>query len=247
MKVVAHRGHSSLAPENSLSAIRLALLDDEIDMIECDVHISKDNKAVVIHDYSLERTSTGRGLIANQKYEEFKEYDVGSWFDAKFSEDRVPLLSEVLTLVSGKKFLVIELKREGNYYSNMATQILKELECVNNPEWIYIKSFDHGLIKEISERSDKYQLGLLYYSRPIMLIEQLEACSCSFVSLYGGALSPEILNVCQEASIEVMTWTIDKKEDVEMIWSIAPMVSIVTNKPDIAIAVRKRWQNEGIS
>ena len=114
-KIIAHRGFSAAFPENTLAAIRAALdlaVDGRtIDMVEIDVTSSADGEVVVIHDDTLERTTNGRGPVAEQTLEEIRSLDAGAWFRPEFEGERVPLLSEVLELVRDRALLNIEIKR----------------------------------------------------------------------------------------------------------------------------------------
>ncbi len=78
-KCVAHRGWSGRAPENTLAAFKLALLEPNIYALELDVHLSKDGVPVVIHDHSLDRTTNGRGPVIERTVEQLKVLDAGKW------------------------------------------------------------------------------------------------------------------------------------------------------------------------
>lgn len=240
MKIIGHRGYSSKAPENTMSSFKLALEASIVDMMECDVHMTLDDKLVVIHDYTIDRTSDGTGIVAEMSYEKLMRYDCGSWFSGNYVNEKYPLLQDVIALLDGVKPLVIELKREGRFYPEMARCVVETLSTIKHIESIYIKSFDHELIYEIGQLTKAFKLGLLFYSRPVMLLEQLAHCNCQFVSLYGGALSETIIKECEEASIEMMTWTIDQSNDVQAIWDASPSIGIVTNVPEIAGNIKEK-------
>ena len=92
--VIAHRGASSYAPENTLAAFDLALQMGGRH-IELDVHSTSDDHIVVIHDENVERTTNGTGPVANHTLSALKALDAGSWFAPRFSGERVPALEEV--------------------------------------------------------------------------------------------------------------------------------------------------------
>jgi glycerophosphoryl diester phosphodiesterase len=116
--IIAHRGASGSAPENTLAAIELAIAN-KADMIEIDIHQTKDGKLVVIHDDKLDRTTTGKGKINELTLEEIKKHDAGSWFNTSFSNEKVPELKEVLELINGKCKLLIEIKGKPSDYSGL--------------------------------------------------------------------------------------------------------------------------------
>ena len=108
--IVAHRGSSGTAPENTLISLQKAI-DAGASVIEVDVQLTKDNQAVLLHDPHLGRTTSGKGLISNYTYSELHSIDAGSWFDTKYSAERIPLLYEAIELLKKHKvFVNIEIK-----------------------------------------------------------------------------------------------------------------------------------------
>ncbi len=97
--VAAHRGNSAHCPENTLTAFRSALALN-IDMIELDLHMTKDGEIVMMHDHDVKRTTNGEGLVRNMTLAEIKALDAGSWKDEKFKGEQVPTFREFLELVS---------------------------------------------------------------------------------------------------------------------------------------------------
>src|SRR3972149_9393656 len=106
--VIAHRGFSGQAPENTLASFKKAR-ELGSDMIELDVRFSKDGHMVVMHDDTLDRTTNGRGKVADYTLKELKQLDAGSWFAPQFSDERIPNLNEVLELAKGKILVNIEI------------------------------------------------------------------------------------------------------------------------------------------
>ena len=108
-EIIAHRGASHDAPENTLSAVRLAW-EHNADAVEIDVYLSKDNKIVVMHDATTKRIGGVDRKIVEQTLEELRALDVGSWKDAKFAGEKIPTLDEVIATIPAGKRLVIEIK-----------------------------------------------------------------------------------------------------------------------------------------
>lgn len=108
-KIVAHRGASHDAPENTLAAFRLAW-EQNADAIEGDYYLTKDKQIVCIHDANTKRTADKELVIAESTLAELKQLDFGSWKDPRFKDERIPTLSEVLATVPAGKHVLIEIK-----------------------------------------------------------------------------------------------------------------------------------------
>ena len=163
--VVAHRGISGKAPENTLASFALACETPGIDMIELDVRLSKEKEVMVLHDRTLQRTSTGNGAARNYTVAEIKEFDAGSWFDRAFSTERIPTLREVLTLVNKRRWINIELKSDFFFpekpelLERRVLETVGELEC---DECVMYSSFNHRMMANIKRFNPKAITGVLY-------------------------------------------------------------------------------------
>ncbi|MDI9413653.1 MAG: glycerophosphodiester phosphodiesterase family protein [Bacillota bacterium] len=107
--VIAHRGASSLAPENTLAAINKAI-ELNADLIEIDVHLTRDGHPVVIHDKTVGRTTSGSGKVSRLSLTQLKQLDAGSWFGEHFKGEKIPTLEEVLLICQNRIPLLVELK-----------------------------------------------------------------------------------------------------------------------------------------
>ncbi|MEM3086288.1 MAG: glycerophosphodiester phosphodiesterase family protein [Halobacteria archaeon] len=105
--VIAHRGASSVAPENTLVAFRSAM-EQGADGVEMDIHLSRDGVPMVIHDPLLLRTTGTRGRVAEKSARELKELDAGRYFNPKFAGERIPTLEEVAREVPGRLFVEVK-------------------------------------------------------------------------------------------------------------------------------------------
>ncbi len=93
--VIAHRGNTVNAPENTLAAYQIAV-EEGAEMIETDVHISKDGRLVIMHDSSLGRTTNFTGYVHEYTLEELRTADAGSWFSSSFKDERIPTIEEAM-------------------------------------------------------------------------------------------------------------------------------------------------------
>ncbi len=149
--IAAHRGSSGTAPENTLAAFREAIAAGA-DMIETDVQFTKDNQLVAFHDSHHFRAGRGSIDIGNMTAEELKEIDAGSWFNSKFSGERIPLLSDIFTLIKDKVFLNIELKfQKHNNYEDKIRQFLNLINEYEMKSQVVVASFHYGLLDIIKQ------------------------------------------------------------------------------------------------
>jgi len=151
--IIAHRGASGDAPENTMAAIKLAI-EGGAQMIEIDVQTTKDDELVVFHDEVLGRTTSGHGHVDQVTYEELTAYDAGSWFDEKFAGEVVPRLEEALDLMIGKCYVNIELKplKGHKHAERLIQRIINLIQDRGLAPFALLSSFDHDalhLAKEI--------------------------------------------------------------------------------------------------
>lgn len=161
--IIAHRGFSDEAPENSLAAFHKAI-EAKSDMIELDVRLSADNVPVVFHDRRLQRTSDGNGAV-NQKHSRIlTEIDNGSWYSPKFSRERIPLLSDVFPLLKKDLRLNIEIKPDVVSTNDVSAVeiVVNEAEKAKVLSKVLFTSFNHQMIKEISEIDETIVTGVIY-------------------------------------------------------------------------------------
>jgi len=134
-------------------------------MIELDARLSKENEVVVLHDRTLQRTSTGNGAARIYTVAEMKEFDAGSWFDPVFSAERIPTLREVLTLVNKRRWVNIELKSDFFFPEKPELLERRVLETVGElgcDEYVMYSSFNHRMMANIKRFNPKAITGVLY-------------------------------------------------------------------------------------
>ncbi|MFD2368755.1 glycerophosphodiester phosphodiesterase [Brevibacillus sp. GCM10020057] len=234
---MAHRGWSGKAPENTLAAIRLALEEPAIRAMEIDVQLSRDGVPVLIHDFTLERTSNGKGLVKDHTLQELRELDAGSWLDEKFAGERIPTLDEALQAVKGRCTLNIELKATSDMYPGIAEKVLKLIERHDMKRQVYITSFDHDLIRQVRKLDADVTTGLIVYGRPVLMMEQLQEAGASVLSMGYPYLTRELAVEAIERGCQVIAWTLDDPEHIRTVMAWHPDVQICTNHPDRMLAL----------
>ena len=129
-QTIAHRGASSERPENTIAALRRAIRVGAT-ATEVDVRTSADNKLVLLHDATLERTSTGSGMISGLPLAELQQLDAGSWFDRRYRRQTIPTLREALVVCRGRIDILLDLKGTGKDYVN---QVIGEVKQYGAPD-----------------------------------------------------------------------------------------------------------------
>lgn len=121
-EIIAHRGASYIAPENTLASVRLGY-ELRADAVEIDVHLSKDKRIMVNHDKSAKRTGGQNLIIRDTHSRELRKLDVGAWKDEKYKGEKMPFLKEVLRLIPKDKKLIIEIKSDPEILPYLVKQV----------------------------------------------------------------------------------------------------------------------------
>lgn len=163
MMVIAHRGASRLAPENTLPAIKQALKDGS-EGIEIDVQLTKDEQVVVIHDEWLNRTTNGRGFVFLTPYATIRRLDAGQWFHPRFKGTHVPLLEEVLEMVKDHPVtLHIELKNNLISYPKLEEKVIQLVQRHNMEKRVILSSFRPDSLERCLYLAPSIRRGLLWW------------------------------------------------------------------------------------
>jgi glycerophosphoryl diester phosphodiesterase len=238
--VTAHRGFSGKAPENTLAAFRAAI-DAGCDMIELDVHLSRDNQVVVIHDDTLERTTNGRENVADQTHAELMRLDAGSWFDPRFSGEKLPALAEVLSLARNRILVNIELKKGKNFPYTMealADRTLREVEMADMSDQVLFSSFDPAAIDRIREKNPLLPVALIT-NKPWVKPEEAgggkvyPTLNCRITVLNEGNI-----RLAHAGGIRIHAWTVNTQEEMKKAIALG-VDGIITNHPDRLIRILK--------
>ncbi|HMD14677.1 MAG TPA: glycerophosphodiester phosphodiesterase family protein, partial [Bacteroidota bacterium] len=150
--IIAHRGSSAVAPENTLAAFKQAIRD-RADAVELDIQLTSDGEVVVFHDRRLERTTDGKGLLQNHSLQELRALSAGAWFSPGFSSETIPTLQEVFDLIQGTIGINIEIKAERGFHSSydLADRCCHLITANNLQHRVLVSSFSGSVIKRVKE------------------------------------------------------------------------------------------------
>lgn len=236
--IIAHRGASKQAPENTMPAFKKAL-ELGAGGIELDVHFSSDGHLMVTHDEIVDRTSNGKGFVKDKTFKELKSMDFGSWFSPEFKNEKIPELEEVLELISGWDGLLnIEIKNGPVFYPGIEQAVVQKIEKFKITDRIIISSFNHYSLAEVSRLNPEIKTAPLYMAglyEPWEYAHRLGACAIH--PLFYNIV-PEVMKGCKMNGIMVNPFTVDQPEYIKAM-AAAGVDGIITNVPDIALKIVK--------
>lgn len=227
--IIAHRGASGEAPENTLAAFKLAV-DQGCDGIELDIHLSQDQQIVVCHDESLDRTTTGSGLIRDLNVEDIRNYDAGSWFSPAFSNEKIPLLTEVLEVIPKHIMLNIEVKNIPFSYQGIELKLIELLKAYERLDYVVISSFDHQLIKQIKLIEPEAKVAPIYFAK--LVREYTKLISPNVFSIHPSfySITSEEVDYLQKQGYLVFPWTVNDECELERVIELG-VDGIITDFP----------------
>jgi len=217
--IIAHRGASAYEPENTLRSVRRALKLGA-DMVEVDVHASRDGHIVVIHDTTVDRTTEGKGYVKDMTLKELKRLDAGL-------REQIPTLEEVMELVRGRAQLVIEIKVPGT--EERVLQIIEERVLENET---LITSFYHPVIKRIKELNPYMRTGVIVASRPIKPVQLALNANADALFPKHAFVDLQMVEETHKYNVVVYPWTVNTISEMRPLIDMG-VDGIVTNKPDI--------------
>jgi glycerophosphoryl diester phosphodiesterase len=222
--IVAHRGASAHAPENTLAAFRMAMAAGA-QGLEFDVRLAKDGVPVVIHDDTLGRTASKPAKVLSLPSGELSRVDVGSWFNrrypalarAEFSGETVPTLANVMRLLRDFQGLIyVELKAADTDFRDLAAAVCDTAGSSKLLPQIIIKSFKLAVIPEVKHLLPKVRTSALF-AREIMHFlrrrEHMIALAHEFgadgISVHRSLVTPRLCRLASDAGMPVTVWTVD--------------------------------------
>lgn len=235
-RIVAHRGCSGHAPENTLAAFQMAADDARISWIELDVQQSKDGVPVVIHDFKLKRTTGASGAVKDYTYKELSALDNGVWFAERFRGERIPTLESVLLRFGGRFTFNIEIKTAPGLYAGLERSVASLLAQLGLTGNAVVTSFDYKSLVRTKLADPNLSTGLISGGWPVMLGEQLQSSGASFVSLEHSHITAALAAVWIERDIGMMAWTVNSTADIRRALALHPRLLVCTNYPERAFA-----------
>lgn len=225
MPVAAHRGNSKYYPENTMAAYRSAV-EIKADMIEVDVHMTKDGHIIMMHDHLVDRTTNGTGLIRDYTLEEIRALDAGSWKDEKFAGEKVPTFIEFLEYIKDypDMLLNVELKDYPHHSGEFAYEAADKSIALMKKYGVMERSTINTWSGELNERLvEKYGDEIkihAYYPQHLMTVNQKRFvldyayCVCLWSTKEVPVMEKKIFDLTKEYGVE--PWVYHKVDTPEL-------------------------------
>jgi glycerophosphoryl diester phosphodiesterase len=231
VEVIAHRGYSAAAPENTLAAVQAAI-EAGADAVEFDLQITRDGVAMLFHDSTLERTTDGSGPLCARSYEELRSLDAGRWFGAAFANERVPSLAEALECIGdrlGRVYAEVKGYREKADLDRMA-DLVREHGMEDRAVFI---SMDWRALERMREHDAAVRVGYIVEkaSRAAEGLARAAGDPLALLDFKAALLldDPAIAGRARAAGVDLAVWTVDDPRQAAALLSLG-VRRITTNR-----------------
>lgn len=235
--LIAHRGGSLEAPENTLASFRHAIAIG-MRYVELDVQMSRDGELVVIHDETLDRTTNGHGPVGDYTLDELRKFDAGSHFGSQFAGEHIPTLREVMELcLEAGVGVVVEIKSP-QLYPGMVEKVAALLGemWMRGAENIWCISFDHEAIRQMRALDATIPLGYLYEYYEEEFVQPDDAIQACCPYFRTALARPEHIARAHELGTFVFVYTVDQEEDMRRV-AAAGIDGMVSDRPSLLKSV----------
>ena len=229
LEIIAHRGFSSIAPENTLAAFELAIARGA-SSIEFDIQLSADSVPVIFHDATLERITGVSGKVRDKNLSQLQTLDAGKWFGAEFLGQKIPTLKEALSILKNvDKFLYFDVKPHCEWSDS---EVASFVNTLNDAGKCVITSFSDRFLGQVRRLSDGLAIG--------HIVANLEAYKTQLVkavvnrdnlisSQYRVLLeNPALIQASRIQGVDIVAWTVDDRSDMQKLVDLG-ITRIVTN------------------
>jgi glycerophosphoryl diester phosphodiesterase len=231
--VIAHRGASGHAPENTLAAFRRAVSLGAT-FIETDLQLTRDTRFVAIHDDTVDRTTNGKGRVHDLTLTELRRLDAGSWFGSEFTGERVPTLEEILEF--SKKHDVVfylELKPTGSWGGEHA--LIGALRSSGEVARTIVISFESAILEALRKIEPTLMTGLLFEGQLENPIQRAVEIGARQLAVRGDLVTPTLLADARKNDLQVVCWTVNQPAHMRLLIE-AGVSGIMSDYPDRLVA-----------
>ncbi len=232
LEIIAHRGFSSIAPENTLAAFELAIARGA-SSIEFDIQLSADSVPVIFHDATLDRITGVSGKVKDKNLSELQTLDTGKWFGAKFLGEKIPTLKEALNILKNvDKFLYFDVKPHCEWSDAEVADFVNTLNDRGIKEKCVITSFNDTFLEQVRRVSDDLAIGHIVANLEAYKTQLAQAVANSdnlISSQYRILLeNPALIAESRSQGVDIVAWTVDERSDMQKLVDLG-ITRIVTN------------------
>lgn len=236
-KVMGHRGAAKVAPENTFASFKAAA-DAGAEWVEIDVTLAAQDDLVIFHDDTLDRCTSGNGLVIETDYDKIKTLDAGSWFDARFRSETVPsLVKTLLYLQELDLSLNLEIKYPHEDIERIVPAVMAQIkEYWQDPSKLMISSFNEAALKLVRKLDQEVRLGQLYEGIPANWQDTLHNINAFSLNCDYKQLTKEQAVAVKEAGYYLFCYTANDPVLVEDHWQWG-MDTVITDDPATFLAL----------
>lgn len=239
MWIVGHRGAMSHAPENTRASFETALRLGA-DAVECDVHRSKDGETVVLHDGTLDRTTSGRGPVRTRSWTQLRKLDAGAWFGPRFTNERLWRLGDLVRWARGKKTragrplkLIVEIKRSPDSPRRLPGAVVEILSAGRMLDRTTVISFDPRAVRAVKKLCPALRTGLLFSDPLPGLARRMAALGADAIFPKHTLIDRALMATARRHGWFVGTWTANETAELRRLSSLG-VHAAATNCPERA-------------
>jgi glycerophosphoryl diester phosphodiesterase len=246
--VAAHRGGALLWPENSSTAFRNALALN-VDLLETDVHLTSDGEVVIVHDPTLDRTTTGQGPVSSISKTALASVRLKG-LDGAPTADGVPTLASLLELMTPwRAGLLLEIKVDADRrrYPGIEEKVLEQVKARGLLDRTPIMGFQPETIRRVRELEPRAQTVLLvtraYVDRQRAGVKEIvrwtTECGAATLGIQHSALDARLIAAARDAKVRVAAWTVNEESDIQRAINVGADV-VISDRPDLAMKLAGR-------
>ncbi len=234
--VLGHRGFSSIAPENTMSAFE-ACRRESIPGIELDVHRCASGEVVVIHDHQLKRTTGAEGTVEESSFAKLRSLDAGSFFSPEFAGERIPLLQEVFETFGSSMYFDVELKYQGRDDIGLGKRVSELISSYGLASQVLVSSFNPFQIRHFEKHARGAVPTAVIFAVDPEVPKRLQRGQGRLFT-HASVLKPKYSQVTEawfaryhdRKSYGVFTWTVDDPEEIRRLARLG-VEGIISNDP----------------
>jgi glycerophosphoryl diester phosphodiesterase len=235
---IAHRGASGHAPENTMAAFRRAV-ELGASFIETDLQITRDARVIAMHDFTLDRTTNGKGQVHLLTLEEIRTLDAGAWFGdhegKAFPGERVPTLKEILDFAK-ERDVIFYLEIKSGPAWGIEHAVVAALRDQNASARVVILSFDPSTLDSVHRLDSTMMTGFLCEHPSNDLVERTVRAGARQLVARGDLVTSAVVDKAHHAGLQVVAWTINEVDQMQRLIGTG-VDGIITDYPDRLLSV----------